>query len=384
MIIDLRRLTRGRVIALLLHRLVPIVAPGRAGFQVWDDTDHLGSAPPFLVDWPTGVARPRIGLVQDIDSHPYWTKYRRFLLANSFPFKLVDIHAASWLDQLVDIDLLVWRPSSQLFELEEARKKIFFLHDFLSLRSLPNLRAMNLYEEKVLQSWVLGAMEADTPETVVSYNEEDAKERITGLGPEIVWKLSTGSSSYGVERMSARRARRAAHKVFSASGRVTYWPYAKQKGYVYAQRLERDLRVDARVLVVGPLLLGYYRDAPEGDFRASGMGRVRKEGMPAALLEEAWSLAKKLDVGAVAIDFIISPDGGRHKVIEFSSFIEVETSEQLLVDGQAGVYVRISPEEFEFCPGRFWPQELALAAALGEMAGVDVDRLLTVSVDNCR
>lgn len=366
--------------ALALPRLVPIVSPKRAMFAVGDDSDRLDSAPLFRVDWPTDVARPRVGIVQDIDVKPYWTKYRRFLEANAFSFELLDIHADDWMDSL-EVDVIVWRPSSQLYELEEARRKIFFLHDFLGIQTYPSLRTVNLYEDKVLQCWALRSLGADIPETIVSYSEEDALARLPHLGSEIVWKLTTGSGSFGVERMSQSRARTAIRKVFSASGRLTYWPYARQKGYMYAQRLEQDLRTDARVIVVGPLLFGYYRDAPKGDFRASGMGLERKESFPAALLEEAWTTARGLGIGAVAMDFIVDKDFRRWKVIEFSSFIQVNNAEELMVDGQPGVYIRRAPGVFDFQPGRFWLQELALAEALGRLAGLDADELLLGSVE---
>lgn len=374
-------LKRRRLVALTLPRVAPLIAPQRSKPQVHDDSDTLDAAAPFLVRWPDEVARPRVGLVQDIDSHPYWTKYRRFLRANLFPFRLVDIHGSSWMEMLEDLDVVVWRPSSEQYELEEARRKIFFLQEFRRLQTYPTLRAVNLYEDKILQSWVLLLNGIETPTTVSSFSEVDALNKIAELGPEVVWKLATGSGSFGVERLSARRARVAVRRAFSARGRRTYWPYANQKGYAYAQTLDRDLSIDMRVIVVGPLLFGYYRDTPVGDFRASGMGRVRQEALPPEVLEEAWQISQRLDVGAVAVDFIVDHQGRRRKVIEFSSFIKVETPVQLMVDGSPGVYVRHSPGGFEFHHGLYWLQELALAEALGRTCGLDTERLLRDSIE---
>ena len=375
-LLDWTRLRRRRSIALALPRLVPLVAPWRPGPRVYDDSSGVDMAAPLLVRWPDDVARPRVGLVQDLDSHPYWTKHRRFLQANSFDSRLVDIHASRWMDDLGDLDMVVWRPSSQLYELDEARRKVFFMGEFLGLKTYPTLRSVNLYEDKILQSWVLQRIGVETPATVASFDEADALRGIAELGSEVVWKLSTGSGSCGVERLSARRARAAVRRAFSARGRRTYWPYANQKGYVYAQALEHDLRTDMRIIVVGPLLFGYYRDVPPGEFRASGMNRVRMEALPCEALEKAWNIALLLGVGAVAIDFITDREYRRHKVIEFSSFIKAEEPEQLIVDGDPGVYVRQSPGCFEFRLGRYWLQELALAEALCRASGLDSSRLL--------
>jgi glutathione synthase/RimK-type ligase-like ATP-grasp enzyme len=255
--------------------------------------------------------------------------------------------------------------------------------EFLGLATYPSLKAVTLFNDKILGSWALRQVDADCPETVASFDEADALARVTGLGPEVVWKTAAGSGSAGVERLSARRARRAVRRAFSTRGRRTYWPYSNQKGYVYAQTLERELTTDLRVIVVGPLVFGYYRDTPKGEFRASGMGLVRREGLPSEAMEEAWGIAQRLGVGAVAIDFITDPALEKRKVIEFSSYIRVDDPEELRVDDAPGVYVREKPGSFVFRQGRFWFPEVALAEALCRTMGLDPGRLLADAAEAC-
>ena len=281
---------------------------------------------------------------------------------------------------MAGLDMIVWRPCWAPHGLEEARRKIFYLNEFLGMKTYPTLRSVNLYEDKILQSWVFTSLCLDTPPTVTSFSRPDALEGVKELGREVVWKITAGSSSAGVELLSARRARAAVRRSFSRQGRRTYWPYLNQKGYVYAQALQRDLRTDMRVIVVGPLLFGWYRDAPPGDFRASGMGRERMEALPPDALEEAWRISREVAVGAVGIDFLVGQDSRERKVIEFCTFTGVHTQVQLQVDGRPGVYVRRSPGQFEFREGRYWVQELALAEALGSAFGLDTDKLLVDSV----
>jgi glutathione synthase/RimK-type ligase-like ATP-grasp enzyme len=357
-----------------------MIAPRRTASRVVDDSDGLEIAPAFLLTWPVGTERPRVGLVQDATGDPYWTKYRRFLSNNRFPFRMVDIHGDAWLSQLADLDLVVWRPGAQLWELEEARRKIFYMSEFLGLATYPTLRAVTLFNDKILGSWALQHAGAEQPKTVASFDEADALERVAALGPEVVWKIAAGSGSAGVERLSAQRARAAVKRAFSTRGRRTYWPYANQKGYAYAQTLERALPVDMRIIVVGPLLFGYYRDPPRGEFRASGMGLVRREGLPADALEEAWRIAGSLGVGAVAVDFITDPGLERRVAIEFSSYIRVDDPEELWVDGVPGVYTRESAGSFVFRQGRFWFPEVALAEVLANVRGLDAQRLLVDSL----
>jgi hypothetical protein len=375
-----KRFLKRRWVTLALSRLAPLVAPRRTARVVIDDSDSIGAVAPLLVKWPDAQPRPRVGIVQDVDAHPYWTKYRRFLNENSFPYRILDIHSSSWIEDLGDLDMVVWCPSTALYEIEEARKKIFYMEQILGLLTYPTLRSVTLYEDKVLQSWVLEKAGVDVPRTVVSFDAANALDKIAALGDEMVWKTAAGAGSSGVERLTARQAETAARKVFSARGRKTPLPYANQRGYVYAQALERDLAVDMRVIVVGPLLFGYYRDPPSGDFRASGMGLVRKGALPPEALEEAWRISQVLDVGAVAVDFIIDKDLGRRKVIEFSAYIKAESPAQLVVDGTPGVYVRQGAGRYVFQQGRYWLQELGLAAALGRACGLDVQELLLGSI----
>jgi glutathione synthase/RimK-type ligase-like ATP-grasp enzyme len=377
---DWKQFQRRRIVAVARPRVKSLLTPRRLSDWVRDDSDQLGIAPPFVVKWPEEVPRPRVGLVQDTDTYPYWTKYRRFLETNHFPYRLVDIHGRSWLEALADIEMLVWRPSSEPSKLEEARRKIFYLNEFLGIKTYPSLRAVTLYEDKILQSWVFKALGAETPPTVTSFSLPDALEGVKELGNEVVWKITTGSGSFGVELLNARQAESAVRKAFSVRGRRTYWPYLNQKDYVYAQALQRDMRTDMRVIVVGPLLFGYYRDAPPNDFRASGMGRERMQGIPADALEEVWQMSRSLDVGAVAVDYVVNGDDGQRKAIELCGFTGVHTVDQLMLDGRPGAYVRRAPGTFEFREGRVWLQELALAERLTEFRDLDAEGLLLDSV----
>jgi glutathione synthase/RimK-type ligase-like ATP-grasp enzyme len=378
--IDWDTIKRWRLATLVWPRLLPFVAPWRANTPIRDDSAELGVAPPLTVRWPATVRRPFVGLVQDRNDNPNWTKYQRFLQNNQFPFRVVDIHSRSWMEMLAGIDMIVWAPGSSPAELDEARRKIFYLNEFLGIKTYPTVRSINLYEDKILQSWVLARLGFDTPPTVTSFSREDALEGLKELGDEVVWKITTGSASYGVELLSARQARAATRRAFSARGRSTYWPYLNQKDYVYAQPLQRDLRTDMRIMVIGPLLFGFYRDAPPKDFRASGMRRERKQALPYDALEDAWRISRELDVGAVAVDSLVDQDFTQRRIIELSSFTGVLTQDQLQVDGRPGVYIRRSAGSFEFHEGQYWVQELALAEALARACGLDVDQLLLDSI----
>ena len=47
-------------------------------------------------------------------------------------------------------------------------------------------------------------------------------------------------------------------KVFT-TGRETYWPYLKQKNYVYFQKFIHDSLYDLRVIIIGNKYFGYFK-----------------------------------------------------------------------------------------------------------------------------
>src|SRR6185436_15692335 len=108
--------------------------------------------------------------------------------------------------------------------------------------------------------------------TFVSYNYEETCSQIEKLDYPVISKLITGSGSYGVELVKdATQAVKLAKQAFSPRGRSTYWPYIRQKDYVYFQKFVEKDSYDVRILVIGDDAFGYYRKAPKGDYRASGM-----------------------------------------------------------------------------------------------------------------
>jgi len=60
--------------------------------------ERLESAPPLVLDWPAGVAKPKVGLVKDSGDHPYWPKYERFLQVIPFPMScLISTARTFWI-----------------------------------------------------------------------------------------------------------------------------------------------------------------------------------------------------------------------------------------------------------------------------------------------
>ena len=346
----------------LLKNAAKATLPGdRSWPQPRDDSLEMAAAPPVTMDWPAGVPKPKVGLVRDGDIFPYWTKYRNFLVENQIDYEIYDIHRSDWRRRAAQFDLVVWRPMGFPSELDECRRKFYVLERHMGKVCYPCLDEALLYEDKILQYELLRLHDIPVIDTFVSHSREETVAGLSRWRYPAVWKIAAGSGSYGVELVPDRRtAERWVRRAFSFSGRRSYWPYMGQKDYVLVQPLVLNEGFDLRVLVVGDVAVGYYRQVPEGDFRASGMGLVDKVVLPTDAVKLARRAAQALDSPCLAVD-MLRDTAGELLVIEVSAFIQMETPEQMMVNGVPGVMVG---DECRFRPCRVWMQELALERVL--------------------
>ena len=360
------RLTRTRRYMLLRNAAKRLLPQRFSEHGPFEDGPGLEDAEQVLLAWPAGVRKPHVGLVRDIDAYPYWTKYRRFLQANDIPFGIYDIHRSSWLHDARRFDMVVWRPMSYPYELEECRRKFHILETELGMLCYPSVAEVWLYEDKITQYELLRHHGLPVIDTFVSHSETEVTEHLATCDYPLVWKITAGSGSFGVELLRGRRiAERWVRRVFDFAGRRTYWPYVGQKNYVYLQKFIPDAGPDIRVIVVGSTVFGYFRDVPKGEFRASGMHTERYDPPPAEAMCLARRVAETLDLPHVAVDMITDAAGNDLRIIEISSFMQVDLLAQLRRDGVSGVYVFDGPgDEHRFVPMRAWSQELALKLVL--------------------
>ena len=359
------RLTHTREFQLLKNAAKLVLPGAHAWHGPIDDGDVVAAVDPVFMEWPRDVRKPMVGLVRDRDDYPYWTKYRRFLEANDLPWRVYDIHRSDWLTQAAGLDCVVWRPLSFPSELEECRRKVYILERELGTLCSPSFDEAMLYEDKLLQYELLTRHGLPVIPTFVSHSEEEALEYVRSTSYPAVWKVAAGSGSWGVELVrDARQAERLVRCVFSFHGRRTYWPYVAQKDYVFIQRFEPNAGWDLRVISIGDLTAGYYRDVPAGEFRASGMGTVRRGAPPEEAMRLALRVREALELPSLAVDLLADPADGRLSIIETSSFIMVRTPMQLQVDGVPGVFVHEEDDSFRFVPLIVWQQELVLREVL--------------------
>lgn len=333
--------------------------PGAENTYV-DDREQMAPAEAVALNWPVELPKPRIGIVRDFEPYPRWTKYCRFCERNAVPFEIYDIHAHDWLSQARQFDVIVGIWSCELHSLEELREKYWVLETQLHKATFPSSSHAFLYENKRLESYIGSIHRIPFARTFISHNREDALGLLEKLPYPVLSKMVPASASVGIELVETpKRARTIIEQAFSAAGCKTQFPYARQKNYVYFQQHIPNNGYDIRAIVVGNWVFGYYRKVLPGDFRASGMNLVEKRELPKAAMLHALQLNSVVKSPMLVVDMLQGVDG-RFYIIEYSPVCQMETPEQLHVDGIPGVYIFDEDSNCRFQPGRYWVNELAL------------------------
>lgn len=126
------------------------------------------------------------------------------------------------------------------------------------------------------------------------------------------------------------------------------------------QKFINDATFDLRIILVGDMAFGYYRYPNKGDFRASGAGNYEKKAIPEDALRIAIEVRDKLASRLMGIDLLYSETNKKYYIIETSLFNQIDTPEQLVIDGVPGYYDISDKDNIRFKEGKYWVQELLL------------------------
>ena len=298
-----------------------------------------------------------LGLVRQRD---YYPKYERFLKNNNINYDYYNPLLSNWIEEAKTFDLIIWHTGSSPSTQDIAEGKIYLLEK-IGVKCFPSFDEVWSYENKIRANYLYELYGLPSIPTFISHSKQEALEYLNKARLPIISKISTGSSSYGVDKIdSIEEGKKLIEQTFSYKGKETYFKYLSQKDYVYFQEFIDDATYDLRVICIGDQLLGYYRYPNKGDFKASGAGNYEKKAIPTTALDLAYEVRKSFGATCLVTDFVYSEKRNQFLIIESSIFIGVDTCEQLSINGTPGKYVRQGSGNYEFVPGRFWIQELAL------------------------
>jgi len=337
--------------------LLPTVPP-----SICDDRDLMGNdVEAVKLEWPSGLNKPRVGVVQDTTDCPRWTKYCRFLDTNAIPYSFYDIDSANWLEKAQSFDVIAIAVGScQQYYLEQLRRKCYILEYHLKKKCYPSYADILLYEDKILEAYLAQQYGLPFIKTYIYNKMDEAIKAAAQFKYPIISKIVPGACSVGIEMVDCeKKCLSVIKKAFSRAGRSTQDFYLRQKNYVYFQDYVPNNGYDIRVVVVGDMVFGYYRKVLKGDFRASGMGEVEKRELPPKAMQIARKVNDILKNPMIVVDFLYGSDN-EYYIIEISPIFGASTPEQLHVNGKPGVYIFSKDGSFHFKEGRYWTYELAL------------------------
>jgi len=329
-----------------------------------------------------------------------WIDYCKL---NDIPYKIVNCYDYDIVEQLNDCSALMWHfyqasakdvlfAKQLLYSLETAGKKVF-----------PDYNTCWHFDDKVGQKYLLEAVDAPLVPSYVFYDRQTAMEWVGSAEFPKVFKLRRGSGSDHVRLISDRKtAKKLVRKAF-ASGFPQYdagsnlkerirkfrvgksdWRHllkgvirlgyttdfarviGNENGYIYFQDFIPDNDHDIRVNVVDGKAFAVKRMVRENDFRASGSGypQFEKHHFPEEVVELALQLTKKLNLQAVAYDFLNYK--GNFVISEISyGFCD-------MTDACTGYW----DEDMNWHPGHFYEQDWMVDMMLRENPESQFDQTL--------
>lgn len=290
-----------------------------------------------------------------------WLRYERFCKNNDLPYGFLEITRSDWMKEAEKYDLIICHTESTPAYQEMIESKIYILEKVMGKFCFPSYHELWQYENKNRANYLYQYYDLPTIPTYVTQNKEEAYKLIDIVGYPFISKTTIGAGSTGVFKIDNRQqAVKRINKIFGFYGLKTEYPYQRQKDYFYIQKFIYDATFDLRIILVGDMAFGYYRYPNKGDFRASGAGNYEKKAIPEDALRIAIEVRDKLASRLMGIDLLYSETNKKYYIIETSLFNQIDTPEQLVIDGVPGYYDISDKDNIRFKEGKYWVQELLL------------------------
>jgi glutathione synthase/RimK-type ligase-like ATP-grasp enzyme len=303
------------------------------------------------------------------------TDWIQYCQDQGIPYKKVDCYRSDIVAQVDDCEVVLWHYHHALAKDWLAAQPILFALETAGKRVFPDFRTAWHFDDKVGQKYLLEAVGAPLVPTTVFYDRAEALEWVRRTEFPKVFKLRGGAGSQNVrlvrtgaeagrlvkqafgrgfpvyDRIGDLRERMSKFRLGGASGvevlksaarviRSTEFARTRgpDRGYVYFQDFIPDNAFDIRIIVIGQRAFGIKRLVREGDFRASGSGRILydRESLDERCVHIAFDTTRRIGGQCLAYDFVFD-----------------EQDRPLIVEINYGY----AKEGYAPCPG-YWDDEL--------------------------
>jgi hypothetical protein len=310
--------------------------------------------------------------------------------------KWVDVRRPDILGQLNNCNGFMWRWAHFAGMGRIARRLLPVIENQLGLVVYPDQKTWWHYDDKIAQTYLLTAVGIPIPKTWIWYDQVGAKGWSAHAPYPIVMKLSSGASStnvilvhnfqdanFWIDRMfrgrlvnlnskflwgSSNRLYTALRAIFLGNGLILPDNGIElQSGYVYFQELLGGNKFDTRVTIIGKRAFAFRRFNRQGDFRASGSGRIdwNPDMIDEKFIRLAFQAAQRIGSQSCAVDGLYR--NGEPVVVEISytyaswAVYECPGHWHLKGDPDSG--------ELSWVPGHMWPEEAQIEDFLYRLHG---------------
>lgn len=270
-----------------------------------------------------------------------WVDY---CIRHDIPFKDVDCFASDIMDQLRGCRALLWHWEHHDYRAALFARQLIASVEAMGLIVFPDTPTSWHYDDKVAQKYLLEAVGAPLVPSHVFYERQAALDWLNGATFPLVWKLRGGAGSQNVRLIRDRgEACQIVNRSFGSGWKPArfhalnerIWNFRKtpslrsfadigrgvvraaiphdkhrnaaiERHYVYFQDFIPDNNSDIRVIVIGDRAFAIKRMTREGDFRASGSGKLVHDpaAIPTQCIELAFNVTRCLGAQSVAYDFM--------------------------------------------------------------------------------
>ena len=287
----------------------------------------------------------------------YSDKWIEYCEDNQIEYRLVNCYDSNIIEQLKECDGLLWHWQHTDYKAQLFARQLMLSLERANFPVYPNAKSSWHFDDKLGQKYLLESIDAPLVKSYAFYDRESALEWIESTTLPKVFKLRSGAGAYNVSLIKTKReAKKYINRLFSKGFKSNYsgailnekiWHFKRDKSlksflnigrglarvifphkianllpvernYLYAQDFIDGCDHDIRVFVIGNRAVTKKRMVRDGDFRASGSGKmswdIGEDGKKC--VEMAFEVVDKLQAQSVAFDFVL--DGDKYKIVEIS------------------------------------------------------------------
>jgi glutathione synthase/RimK-type ligase-like ATP-grasp enzyme len=292
------------------------------------------------------------------DARGFSTDWIEYCDNNSIEYKIVNCYSTNIVNDVKSCDALMWNWYHDDYSAQLFARQLTQSLEISGLFCFPNVNTSWHYDDKLGQKYLFESLDVKTAVSSVFYSQNEALKYLETLNLPVVVKTRGGAGSSNVmlvntekqykkvvrkcfgsglkpinrmsflqdaakallndvNKASLDRFLRAIYRFFIPSDFEKFYP--KQNGYLYLQEFFPNNEYDTRVIIVNNKAFAIKRMCREGDFRASGSGRIiyKKEEIDIQCVRDAFLANKKIKSDSIAFDFIYNREG-QPVIIEIS------------------------------------------------------------------